>query len=106
MGTTTEAPKPAEDPQAARRKQLAETLGHAEEAAKVKRYGEAAGICQDLLDQVPGYPPALALLGAIAGHRGDMARAIDLLEQAVAAEPNVAAWHSNLSGLYRLHYRI
>jgi len=106
MGTTTEPAKPAEDPAAARRKAVAEALARAEEAAKAKRYGEASGVCQDILETVPGHPPALALLGAIAGHRGDMVRAIDLLEQAVAAEPSVAAWHSNLSGLYRLQYRI
>ena len=106
MGTTTDPAKAAQDAEAARRKAIADTLGRAEEAAKAKRYHEASGICQDLLDQAPGHPPALALLGAIAGHRGDMARAVDLLEQAVAAEPNVAAWHSNLSGLYRLQYRI
>jgi len=107
MGTTTtDAAKPPEDPQAARRKALAEMIGRAEEAAKAKRYGEAIGICQDLLEGQPAYPPALALLGAIAGHRGNMTQAVELLERAVAAEPNVASWHSNLSGLYRLHYRL
>ena len=35
-----------------------------------------------------------------------MTQAVELLERAVAAEPNVASWHSNLSGLYRLHYRL
>ena len=48
MGTTTTdaAAKPPEDPQAARRKALAEMIGRAEEAAKAKRYGEAIGICR------------------------------------------------------------
>ncbi len=107
MGTTvTDTTKPAEDPQAARRKALADTMVRAEEAAKAKRYREAIGICEDLLDTQPNYPPALALLGAVAGHRGDMGRAVEYLERAVALEPNVASWHSNLSGLYRLHYRL
>jgi len=105
-GTIVDAGKAPEDAQAARRTALAEQLKRAEEAAKAKRYNEASGICQDLLEGQPDYPPALALLGAIAGHRGDMGGAIVLLERAIAKEPNVASWHSNLSGLYRLHYRL
>jgi hypothetical protein len=107
MGVTAADPaKQQEDAQAARRKAIAETLARAEEAAKVKRYHEASGICHDLLESQPEYPPALALLGAISGHRGDMGGAIALLERAIAKEPNIASWHSNLSGLYRLHYRL
>jgi Flp pilus assembly protein TadD len=107
MGTTAVDPaKTQEDALAARRKALADMLARAEEAAKAKRYHEASGICQDLLEGQPDYPPALALLGAIAGHRGDMGGAIALLERAITKEPNVASWHSNLSGLYRLHYRL
>jgi Flp pilus assembly protein TadD len=100
MGTTTE------DQEAARRKVLTETLQRAEEAAKAKRYGEAAGICNDLLEGTPNFPPALALLGAIAGHRGDIPGAIEMLERAVKGDASAASWHSNLSGLYRLQYRL
>jgi Flp pilus assembly protein TadD len=100
MGSTTE------DQEAARRKALTETLQRAEEAAKAKRYGEAAGICNDLLEGTPNFPPALALLGAIAGHRGDIPGAIEMLERAVKGDASAASWHSNLSGLYRLQYRL
>lgn len=99
-------PKPEASPSAQdREKAVYEQLQRAEQAMIGKRLGEAAGICQDVLEAVPDYPPALALLGSVLGNRGDVGRAIPLLERAVAKQPNVAAWHSNLSGLYRLLYR-
>ena len=109
-----EAPKPAEaakpapppDPQAERKKAVQELLVRAEQAMVAKRYNEAIGICQDVLEANPDHPPALALLGAILGHRGDLVRGTSFLERAIAKEPNVPAWHSNLSGLYRVQYRV
>ena len=101
-GTTAAPP----DPQVVRQKALQEQLVRAEQAMTAKRFGEAAGICQDLLEAAPDHPPALALLGAILGHRGDLARGATLLERAIAKQPGVAAWHSNLSGLYRVQYRV
>ncbi len=102
-GLPAAAPPPAST--AERSKAIHEQLQRAEQAMIGKRLGEAAGICQDVLETVPDHPPALALLGAILGHRGDLARATSLIERALAKQPNVAAWHSNLSGLYRLLYR-
>lgn len=94
------------DPQAERRKAVHETLLRAEQALQAKRYNEAIGICQDVLEANPDHPPALALLGAIMGHRGDLVRGAALLERAIGKEANVPAWHSNLSGLYRMQYRV
>ena len=94
------------DPEAERRKAVHETLMRAEQALQAKRYNEAIGICQDVLEANPDHPPALALLGAIMGHRGDLARGAGFLERAIAKDPNVPAWHSNLSGLYRMQYRV
>jgi hypothetical protein len=85
---------------------LREQLQRAEQAMLAKRIGEATGICQDMLESAPDHPPALALLGAIAGHRGDLPRGIALLEQAIGADRSVAAWFGNLSGLYRLAARL
>jgi Flp pilus assembly protein TadD len=109
----SEAAKPAEvakpaqatDPQAERQKALHEQLVRAEQAMAAKRFHEAIGICQDVLEGNADYPPALALLGAMLGHRGELARGTTLLERAIAKQPNVPAWHSNLSGLYRVQYR-
>lgn len=105
---TTESlpPSTADEARAARLKALHEHVQRAEQALGAKRFGEAAGICQDVLEGAPEYAPALALLGAIHGQRGDLARAIALIEQALGRQPNIAAWHSNLSGLYRLIYRL
>ncbi len=102
-GLAAAPPPPASTSE--RSKAIHEQLQRAEQAMIGKRLGEAAGICQDVLEAVPDHPPALALLGAILGHRGDLARATSLIERALAKQPSVAAWHSNLSGLYRLLYR-
>jgi hypothetical protein len=99
------AAQPPPDPEAERRKALHEALVRAEQALTAKRYHEAAGICQDVLDTSPDHPPALALLGAILGHRGDLVRGAALLERAIAKDGSNAAWYSNLSGLYRMQYR-
>jgi hypothetical protein len=96
---------PRPGPEAERLKRLLEWVRRAEEALLARRFNEAAGICQDVLESAPDYPPALAVLGTVLGHRGDLARATTLLEAAIAREPQVAAWHSTLSGLYRMQYR-
>lgn len=103
---TGPAATPPADPEAERRKALHETLLRAEQALQAKRFNEAVGICQDVLEANPDHPPALALLGAILGHRGDLARGATFLERAIAKDATVPAWHSNLSGLYRMQYRV
>jgi hypothetical protein len=91
-------PTPAETPEQA--------LARAQAAAQARRFGEAAGICNDVLIASPDNPSALALLGVIAAQTQDQERGIALLETAVAAKPDVAAWHANLSALYRMVYRV
>lgn len=105
----SDAVKPAAqpaDPEAERRKAIHDTLVRAEQALAAKRYGEATGICQDVLEANPDLAPALALLGAILGHRGDLVRGTAMLERAIAKDATVPAWYSNLSGLYRMQYRV
>lgn len=97
------APPPA--PEEERRKRLLEQVVRAEQALIARRFNEAAGICQDVLEAAPEFPQALAVLGTVFGHRGDLARAATLLEAAIAREPRIASWHSTLSGLYRMQYR-
>ena len=63
-----------------------QALARAQAAAQARRFGEAAGICNDVLAASPDNPPALALLGVIAAHTNDPERGIALLESAVTAQ--------------------
>ena len=83
-----------------------QALARAQAAAQAKRFGEAAGICNDVLATAPDNAPALALLGMIAAHTNDPERGISLLERAVTARPGVASWYANLGALYRMVYRM
>jgi hypothetical protein len=83
-----------------------EALTRAEQAAQAKRVHEAIGICRDVLDASPEHPGALALLGSLLGHRGEMDTAIALLERACARNDQVPAWHNNLCSLYRMECRL
>ncbi|HLJ06584.1 MAG TPA: tetratricopeptide repeat protein [Acetobacteraceae bacterium] len=83
-----------------------QALARAQTAAQAKRFGEAAGICNDVLATAPDNASALALLGMIAAHTNDPERGITLLERAVTVRPGVASWYANLSALYRMVYRM
>ncbi|MGH7080453.1 MAG: tetratricopeptide repeat protein [Acetobacteraceae bacterium] len=86
-------------------KSVLDAMARADAAARGRRLGEAGGICTDVLAEMPDYPPALALLGTLLGHRGETARGIQLLERAIARNREVALWHSNLAALHRFAYR-
>lgn len=49
----------------------------------------------------PDHPDALHLLGVIAHQRGDAARAVTLIRQAIAVRPGIAAFHANLAEALR-----
>src|SRR5215472_4016140 len=83
-----------------------QALARAQAAAQAKRFGEAAGICNDILATSPDNAAAIALLGMVAAHTNDPERGISLLEQAVTLRPGVASWYANLSALYRMVYRM
>jgi Tetratricopeptide repeat/Glycosyltransferase family 9 (heptosyltransferase) len=83
-----------------------EALTRAEQAAQAKRANEAMGICRDVLEAHPEHPGALALLGSLLGHKGEIAESIALLERACARNNNVPAWHNNLCSLYRMECRL
>jgi hypothetical protein len=83
-----------------------QALARAQTAAQAKRFGEAGGICNDILATAPDNAPALALLGMISAHTNDPERGITLLERAVTLRPGVANWYANLSALYRIVYRM
>lgn len=83
-----------------------QALTRAQAAAQAKRFGEAAGICQDVLAASPGNPSALALLGVVHAHRGEVEQAIEHLQSAAQKQPGVAAWYANLCSLLRMLNRI
>ena len=83
-----------------------QALARAQAATQAKRYGEADGICRDVLATSPEHPSALALQGVIAAHSGNPEGAAQLLERALARHPGVASWHANLCSLYRILNRV
>jgi Flp pilus assembly protein TadD len=83
-----------------------QALTRAQAAAQAKRFGEAAGICNDVLTAVPDHPAALALLGIVSAMAGDPDRGIALLQKAIALRPGNAAWYAHLSSLCRATYRM
>src|SRR5438874_558766 len=65
------------------------------------RGAEAETIYRHVLAQYPGHAGALHGLGVLAGQRGDLQHAIDLVGRAVAGAPGVADYQSNLGEFYR-----
>lgn len=83
-----------------------QALTRAQAAAQARRYGEAAGICNDVLAAVPEHPPALALQGIISAMTNDPDRGVALLQRAIQLRPGNASWYAHLSSLCRLTYRL
>ncbi|WP_174300690.1 tetratricopeptide repeat protein [Caulobacter sp. S45] len=81
-------------------------LKQAQAAARDHRFGEADGICRDLLAAYPDYAPALGLRGSIAASQGDLKLSVELLETAVAAQPANLGLRSALCDAYRMSCRL
>jgi predicted O-linked N-acetylglucosamine transferase (SPINDLY family) len=65
------------------------------------RLAEAERLYREVLARAPDHTDALHLLGVLACQAGQWDAAIDLIGQAVARQPMVAAYHSNLGETYR-----
>jgi tetratricopeptide (TPR) repeat protein len=65
------------------------------------RWAEAEALCRQVLAVQPRQPDALHLLGLIAQNAGQPRAAIELISAAIAARPDVAAYHNNLGEVYR-----
>src|SRR4051794_3002523 len=61
----------------------------------------AEAIYRQILSSHPSHAPALHLLGVIAYQSGETADAIELISRAIAINPNVASFHSNLGNIFR-----
>lgn len=75
--------------------------GRAEQALKNGMFGEASGICNDILESLPDTPEPLAILGKIAHHRGQVHEALFLMGRALQVKPGVADWHLTMCRLYQ-----
>lgn len=65
------------------------------------RLQEAEQIYRTVLEQEPKNPDALHLLGILSHQRGDHAKAVDLIQQAIALRPDQAPYHCNIAEAYR-----
>ena len=61
---------------------------------------QARRSCEQALELAPRHPDALHLLGVIALHRGDHARAVEMLLRALAIQPDHANYQANLASGY------
>jgi tetratricopeptide (TPR) repeat protein len=83
-----------------------QALARAEAAAKAKHFGEASGICNDVLATSPEHPTALALLGIVSAMAGDNEAGVALLQRAVKLLPGNSTWYAHLSSLCRATNRM
>lgn len=65
------------------------------------RLPQAEGLLRQILQVQASHAPARHLLGVVLYQAGHAQAAIDLISQAVAQEPNVALFHSNLAEMCR-----
>ena len=69
--------------------------------APIGRSADAARCYTDLLARQSDHPDALHLFGVLHHQNGYSARAVELISQAVALRPEVAAYHANLAEAHR-----
>ncbi|MBE7467245.1 MAG: tetratricopeptide repeat protein [Planctomycetes bacterium] len=70
------------------------------------RLAEAERLYAQALDRQPNHPDGLHLLGVLRLQQGDMGHATELIEKAIAINPNMAAYHANLAEGLRLQGRL
>ena len=76
--------------------QIGSAIAAAFDQHKAGRRREAEDAYRAILQDQPGHPEALHLLGLLTHQSGDDPTAADLLRQAIAAAPRVAVYHANL----------
>ncbi len=78
-----------------------DAFSHALHLHQTGRCDEAERIYRDILRTRPDHADALHLLGLLAHQRGDHRRAVELISQAIAADPENSVSHGNLAEVYR-----
>lgn len=66
-----------------------------------EKYAEAEDIYRQILNEQPGQPDALHLLGLVRDQQKNSKEALELIEKAISLLPNVASFHHNIAGIYR-----
>lgn len=92
-GAPSPPPAPSSTPQAASLEQL---LALAVRYLGAGNLSQADAACRQLLEAAPEHPVALHLSGVIRLQSGQPQAAVDILEKAVAADPDNAEIHTNL----------
>ncbi len=64
------------------------------------RLSEAETVCRQILAQFPKHAQALHFLGILAGEAGNPEVGIDLIGRAIAVNPSIAEYHSDLGHAY------
>ena len=80
---------------------MPDLLSTAIEMHQAGHLGAAAQMYQKVLAKDTTNAPAMHLLGVLHHQKGEHARAVELISQAVALRPNVPAFHANLAEAYR-----
>jgi hypothetical protein len=70
------------------------------DAIESKRYGEAAGICQDMLEAMGDNPQVFAMLATVHHRKGEWQTAVEYFNKALAIKQDVAEWWFGLSKSY------
>ncbi len=82
-----------------------DVIALAEQKRAAGLLGEAESLCRQVLQAFPQNATALHLLGIIAHGAGNAPAGIDLLKRAIAAQGDIALYHSNLGEMLRLSGR-
>lgn len=80
---------------------LAQALSLAEQQRAGGRLDAAEGLCRRILEVAPGHAGALHSLAIVLHDKGDLARAIEALERAIAVKGDVPLYHANLAEMCR-----
>lgn len=85
---------------------IPQVIALAEQHRDAGRLAEAENLCRQILQAQPRNPGALHLLGIIAHQAGNASAAIELVKRAIAANDQVALYHTNLGEMSRLAGRV
>src|SRR4051812_47577679 len=64
-------------------------------------FQQAESLYRNILATDPAHAPSLQLLGVIAYQSGENRDAMELISRAIAIDPNVASFHTNLGNVLR-----
>jgi tetratricopeptide (TPR) repeat protein len=73
---------------------------------KAGRFVEAEGIYRQILQQDPKFAEAMQLLGVLSAQTGRGDKGIELIQRAIALNPDVPAFHCNLGRVFLDHRRV